>query len=438
MKNNRGDLPVKGGCTPRPKFLGALKKMHSEKLPEQLKNYVMSNLISVITAAGSILGGLLILFYLVSIQYFPSDMNVSMVGLLLAGAAITGIFLTPLLALYFVLPGVFYRHILNAKSKSSQEIEETAQINLLSNRAIIWLVDVPSLIVFVIAIVVVLFKPNGFKWIGLLAALPFFILLLYGKFFEEKKKILPQFIDMLNRVKLIKWKLAYFFVSGLMAFIPWFFILLLIANYAGVEADEDLVWFVFVEMCMIAILANHIVASIKDWWVLAIVAPVVLFLLLALTQQTTLISKVVIRTLALGNIPNVTLVLDLEGCRIASQYVRSAQEPDTKTQPRAFPMNENKSNSDKEGLQQVICRLSLVNLKWRIGSEYFVDATNATLYPVEDNSDKTIKKKQGKQIAMANSAVFDQLPPLATQSFTIPSAHVLSWSVAEHKKSVTQ
>jgi hypothetical protein len=39
------------------------------------------------------------------------------------------------------------------------------------------------------------------------------------------------------------------FLCRINAFIPWFYFTF--CKYAGVEADEDLVWFVFVEMCMI-------------------------------------------------------------------------------------------------------------------------------------------------------------------------------------------
>ena len=99
----------------------------------------MGNLISVIATLGTFLGGLIILFYLMGESYFPSDVNASTIGLVLA-AALVGIVLTSLFGLYLITAGYIYKHILANVFKEDS-------IKLLSNRAIFWLLDVPAVAV---------------------------------------------------------------------------------------------------------------------------------------------------------------------------------------------------------------------------------------------------------------------------------------------------
>ena len=472
-----------------------------------LKNHVVSNPISVITAVGSLVGGLLILIYLVSIQYFPSDMDVSTIGFLLAGSAITGTFLTIFFALYLVLPGLVYRHVLNdasqeksesgqrqpdissAASGDGQQQPEVGKPNLLSQSSVIWLLDIPFAVIFVLAIILFIFGWNGVQWwIFFLGASPlcFFLVRLFfinSKIYSEVSrlykdcmqligkcigsivsKVMPlclaritkHLIDTVTKAipldltrvtkQSIGKSIGYFVASLVTAFIPWLLILLLISQYAKESSDEESVWFAFFVMGLCVIFVNHWVVIAKKWWFLAIAAPAILLVFFAMTQQISLVPKVVVRTLAFGNMPNVTLMLDKQGCQIASQYVRAPKDLADIIQPTSHFSKDGKKNQDEKDESSMVCRLSLVNLKWRIGNEYFVDATDAKLFPVigkkSADDDKKIKSgnslKQVEQVSVGPQSVSVELPLLPASGFTISSTHVLSWSMAEQKKPVTQ
>lgn len=424
-----------------------------------LNNYVLSNPITVITAAGSLIGGLLILFYLISIQYFPSNMDVSTVGFLLAGSAITGTFMTFLFALYLVLPGIFYRHVLNDQAptglvqapadqvQADQVQAPTKQLNMLTGRAIFWFLDVPSFIVHILFITF-LFGWNGIQREVVIAAIIICLLSFGGSWYRKSPDFWRPSKMAINSVVTFKASvLSSFFASGFIALLPWLIIWALVSQYAQAISDINFLWAAFLVMSIIAIGANHLIAGAKEWWLLPIIASFLLFLLLAITEQFSLIPKAVVRTLAFGNMPNVTLMLDEQGCQIASQYVLAPQDFVASIKPVLPASKETKNNSDKKDESSIVCRLALVNLKWRIGNEYFIDASHAQLYSLSNNNPtgngiKTKKKELQRQIKpqvpVNKDVVSVKLPPLSTSGFTMSSAHVLSWSMAEQQKLATQ
>lgn len=410
----------------------------------RINNYVLENLISVTTAVGSFLGGLLILFYFVSVQYFPSDMDVSILGMLLAAAALVGIFITTILALYFVLPGIFYRHILYKelvqKGNSAQGNAESNKLNPLTDRAIFWLLDMPSIVVYAVVVVWLLLGWGGIQWRWVIGGICVGLVSLLFLWWKKKADYWSASKSVLQRVWSDKSDIWYFpIVVGGISFLPLFFIFLLIAKYAEVTPDESLVWGVFIEMILIALLANHFVAGANKWWFTAIAAPVLLFLLFALTEQLGAIPQMVVRILTFGNIPNATLFLDEQGCQIASQYLQPVSRLDNEAQPLSSVVEESKKKSEKEGSQNVECRLVSVTLNWRIGNEYLVDIKNAQLHRLfdETTSEKANENKKNNLVT-GDKAAAVRLMPKPAHGFTIASAHVLSWSMAEQKTPVTK
>lgn len=457
MRNSRSNLPSRN-CTPHPKFHGALKIVQPEKLSKKFASYVASNLLSVITTAGSFLGGLLILIYFGSIQYFPPELSLSSVSLLLAASAITGLLLTLLFALYFVFPGFCYRHLLH-------ELWGTLQFVMLNDRAILWLLDVPMIVAIWFVTVTIIFQSNTtvqlMSWSVSLMPL-IFVSILTGfvysiKTIEANNVNKNTFMQSKSEkgwaVKTIVVAGVTIAISGVVASFPLLFTMILTTKYEQTAHDD--VWAVFIVMCIIATVANHLVAGAKKWWILFVVAPFVLFAMLGITQQFSLIPQAVVRTLTLGNISNVTLLLDEQGCQIASQYALLAQVDDVKTVSANTSTKVSNIDLKKEVKEKpVVCSLSSVNLLWRIGNEYFIDANQAQLrLPLVDKGENTSgkmaknKKSQqqikkvsvgiGSKVNLSVSKATYQLQTLKSR-FTIPSVHVLSWTVAEQKKSVGQ
>jgi hypothetical protein len=73
---------------------------------EEIRKYIMSNLLSVIWNASLLVGGLIFWIYFFQIQYFP-DLSFAEAGLLLPVAAITGFFYLFFLTPIFMLPCLF-------------------------------------------------------------------------------------------------------------------------------------------------------------------------------------------------------------------------------------------------------------------------------------------------------------------------------------------
>lgn len=417
----------------------------------RINNYVLENLISATAAVGSFLGGLLILLYLISVQYFPSDMDASILGMLLAAAALVGVFITTILALYFVLPGIIYRHILNKelgqKCNGAQGNAESNKLNPLTGRAIFWLLDMPSAIVYAAVVVGLLFGWGGIQWCWIIGSLVVGLVLLLCLWWKKR----ADFWSASNSLLQIAWshksEIWYFpLMAGFISFLPLFFIFVLIRNFAEVTPNESLVWGVFIEMLFIALVANHFVAQATKWWFTAITAPVLLFLLLVLTDQLGVIPQTIVRILTFGNIPNVTIFLDEQGCQIASQYLHPVSRLDSEAQPLFSVLKENKKKSEQEDAQKVACRLVSATLNWRIGNEYLVDIKNAQLHRLFDEpiSGKANEGKKNilvygdKTAAVGNEGTLVQLTPKPAHGFTVPSTHVLSWSVAEQQKTVSK
>lgn len=426
------------------------------KAIDRFMSYVESNSIALFAIVGSLVGGLVLLFYFGHVSYFPADISMSNVGLLLAAAAMTGMFITILLALYFIIPGFVYRHIFDEKFMDHKH-------DWMGNRELLFLLDFPFIIAIVFVIIVFIAQLND-HFIFLLLAILFPLCVQLGGFpnQDEKGSLREQFVDWPSRIKFpsfkyerlwdfIKGVIGAFFV-GAIALIPWIFASLLAVKYEQDVGKESDVWIVFSLIALVIIAANHIVASAKKWWFPFVVAPASLFLMLVISGQISLIPQMVVRLLALGNIPNVTLLLDEQGCQIASQYALLAQVDDAKTIAVHTSTKVSSMDLKKEANQKTtVCSLSSVNLLWRIGNEYFIDANQAQLrLPLvdkkESDSSKNFKNKPKHQdnailvpknnaVAAGGGKATYQLQMLKSK-FTIPSAHVLSWTVVDIKKTV--
>jgi len=435
MENEKTGTPSSSGYTQRPKVLGVLKK-RSPKLVGRLFEYVIGNLIAVISALGAFVGGVTILIYLMGEGYFPADINAASIGLLLAAAALVGIVLTILFGLYFILPGFIYRHIL------ADEFKEDS-IKLLSDRAIILLLDVPAVAVAAIFLIWLIIGTKS--TISFCFLLIFSILVLVLVLFAAPSAY-PRTnnIEKGNRPKW--WKApAVVVVSAILAAIPWFLILLLAIGYSRNGADDFNVWIAIIGMSVVVVASNHVIARVEKLWALLIVSFAGLFIVLVSTQQINLIPRMVVHALTIGDIRNASLQLDEQGCQIAMQYA-SLIPVVTKNVPQKKTKHE----------KPTVCTLSSTTIAWRIGNEYLIDATDIT-----DQKNRT-KSELGFEVAEAKKAECVQIKPVNPQSkcksavvedseveptflrfmlnskFTLPASHVLSWEAKKVEDAVAK
>ncbi len=407
---------------------------------DELLTYATSNVISVLSAVGSFLGGIIILLYLMEENYFPSDINLSSIGLLFPAAALVGIIFTALFAMYFVLPGYIYRNVL-------ADLLKKDPIQLLENHVIFLLLDLPAVVVTVFLVIWAISGATVISWLGkaactiVLLALTAIITItlmkkMKGKWnnFKDAFNSLTRFlIDFFPRVirSLFIHSLFVFIISSLMACIPWVLLSIFAKEFSQDGATEQEFLVAVGILVVLIILANHLIALPKKWWLLFIVAPVLLILILAFTHQFAFIPRIVVHALSLGDIRNATLQLDEQGCQIAMQY-SSASLEFKKSKP-------------------TLCTLAPVRIVWRIGNEYWISLNEVI------NSQDTATQAKAATPTSLSFAVEDkvQCPKIATENlssckgeavdvnklksesllfesnskFSLPASHVLSWAV---------
>lgn len=434
MENVTTGTPSNSSFPPRTILSG--RKKRSPKLIERLYDYAMGNLISVISAVGIFWGGLIILIYLMGESYFPADLDASSIGLLLAAAALVGIVLALLFGLYFILPGYIYRHIL------ADEYKEDS-IELLSNRAIILLLDVPA--IAVVAIFLIWLMTESATSVFLLLIFDFPVLVLLAAIYAyqctnniERNRweyIKVQFNAL--RASKFEWKKAHVVavVSVILSAFPWLLILLLAIGYSRNGADDPKVWTAIIVMSIVVVVSNHVIARVEKLWALFIVPFAVLFIVFVLTQQINLIPRMVVHALTIGDIRNATLQLDEQGCQITMQYASLISD-----------VTKNVPYKKTKYKKPTVCTLSSTTIAWRIGNEYLIDATNETdlkntttselFFEVEE------KDKQSETVQIQPASPSDKCKPVAVEDteiestfprytlnskFTLPASHVLSW-----------
>jgi len=105
--------------SPKPKFLGPLKEQ-SRSFAEQLLAYVMSNMLSVMWTIVLIVGTLSFLLYSWGIGYLPTSLSIETATPLLAAISVIGIFVTFVLSVILVMPGLIANIILDGAVKSAK------------------------------------------------------------------------------------------------------------------------------------------------------------------------------------------------------------------------------------------------------------------------------------------------------------------------------
>ena len=435
MGNVTIGTPSNAGYSPRRKLSG--RKKRPPKLAGRLYDYAMNNIISVISAFVTFFGGLIVLIYLIGEHYYPADFNVSFIGLLFAAAALGGILLTIIFGLYFILPGFIYRHIL------ADEFKEDS-FKLLSDRAIVFFLDVPA--VAVAAICLLYLKIDTKSTLSYLLLLILVIIILVSVLFATACEYSR--MSIIEKEYKPKWRMifAVVLVSLILAAIPWIFILLLAIGYGRNGADDSNVWIAIIGMSFVVVLANHVIARVEKLRLLLIVPFGALFIILVYTQQINLIPRMVVHALTIGDIRNATLQLDEQGCQITMQYASIIPDA-TKNAP----------TQKKKHEKPTVCTLSSTTIAWRIGNEYLIDATDEADKKNNTKSelgfevagkDKKAECVQNKPVSPKNECkspiVEDtEIEPTFSRftlnsKFTLPASHVLSWEAKKVEAAVTK
>ncbi len=383
---------------------------------EDIRKYIMSNLLSVIWSASLLVGGLIFWFYFFQIQYFP-DLSFAESGLLLPLAAITGIFFLLLMAVMLIFPYLCRLIMLKAydsdfDGKGRQNWERVE---------LVWYFL--SLFLSIIAIFLNFSKEVEFDfsesdymlcWIfgnSECVILTLIIVVVVGHIncylisFKEIWNFIRQLIELLfpcNTIKESKKKeetkqkgnprLEWFF-SSLLRLVPWFFsvltlllpltTLVFIGKQTEITDNADQVKWI-VGSFFIVLSANFAFAHYREreeimrWWVPLI--PVFAVFLVFFVAGEPIIPKLVMQKFQLGNYPVERLVLDKEGCKILKSM--------------ALKPNIYGKSGDQEG-----CCLKDIKILSRLGKVFVLE-----------------KKIDGK-----------------AYNFNIPKDHILAWRIYKKK-----
>ena len=356
---------------------------------ERIQQYIFKNLLSVLWTASLLVGGFIFWLYFSRIQYFP-DLDFDESVLYLVVAAITGIF-SLFIAILLMTPFFSRWWMLLEQQKISPPSEkEKASDNeriwyffslFLVFYAYIFYLDleykykitwlsciVPLLIAFVIILGhIQVYSP--YDWIKLLP--PWIKKKVFPKYVEKNDKQEPKEINMFG-----PWIVSLLFL----AFIKILFLDPLIEKMAPTDhSDQVILSIVFLStLVLVYLVAGHFLERLKrPWWY---VAPLALICLSLIILPFSSIPKFVMGKYKFGNFETHRLLVNKEGCAIL----------------------ENLELIPRPAKDQKTCYLKNIKILSRLGRSFYIETT-----------------RQCK-------------PPwlCVPLRFTIPSEHVLSWSIS--------
>jgi hypothetical protein len=381
---------------------------------EQIREYIMENLLSVIWSASLLVGGLIFWLYFFQIQYFP-DLTFDESVLLLLLATFTGIFFLLLMATLLMTP-YFFRWIMLTAYHYDSGFDETDRqkwrlgelvwyfisiylaivaISLNASKEVkfdfsksyymvCWIFENSEYVILALSIVVlighILCYLGETIWNFIRKCLCQFTSKKNDKAKKRKKDETKGEDNLGKLVVLWGWLL-----SVLTSFVP---LIILIAIEAQTESFDDtnliilLAGFYFLVMMINGIYAYfQEQAKKRKWWYYSI--PLLGLLVIFYLAGEPIIPKLVMKKFHLGSFTAEQLILDKEGCKL----LRSMGL-------KPMPIKDKNDNDLKECYLKKICILS------RLGHVFALE-----------------KKVESKKF-----------------NFYIPKDHVLSWRIIKKEK----
>lgn len=372
--------------TQKPEFLGRLKKKSPEKWFDKLKNNPLS-FISTIWLIGLSIGGIFFLLYFWWINYFP-EIDLTSATSFLVAMAITGTGLVIVLAFYLIFPGLYWREIVCQEAALKPLLWDDKEDKPALFNAFFLFICPPAATVFSFAFPIC--WPIAIS-VNMLVTFYLFINF-HCKSFKEKL-LLYIYVVLNTFVFFVPVFLAFLFNSG----IP----------------TEEFNSTIFITLTTI-FAANYfvVVARLKElkWRSYSVFAVIVLLAVSVGTQKTFLIPQIIVKKFKFGNI-DARLVLDEQGCAIAKSYnlnpeisvFRSSSISNSTI--GATTKTTSITNDKSVGIET--CLISNIKIKSKIGKEFYLQASG-------------VPEQNGNQISESDIT-----------NFSIPSEHVLSWSIIE-------
>jgi hypothetical protein len=359
---------------------------------EKVQQYIFKNILSILWTASLLVGGFIFWLYFFQIQYFP-DLDFDESVLFLVVAAITGIFFLLFFSFLFMSPYFFRGLMLWAQQKPSppSEKEKTSDIELTWYFGSILLLYLAFFLYFYLG------EYHWLLYIGIPCSIVLVIILghfrVYSSLYEWIEQILQRIKEILQGIK--KKPLSKkdeqepkninmfgaWFSSCLIFIMPILVLVPIVDKIESTEIEKIEIY----AMLLGGIMAGNFMFAYfqertkKPLWRWIIPFFIVFFVFLIVGKPvTSQIPKAVIKTYKFGNFNPQRLLLNESGCNILKSLGFKADPSD----------------------DQKICSLENIKILSRLGRSFYIETTCKPPWLC--------------------------VPPLR---FTIPSKHVLSWSV---------
>jgi hypothetical protein len=281
---------------------------------EQIREYIMENLLSVMWSASLLVGGLIFWSYFFQIQYFP-DLSFAEAGLLLPVAAITGFIYLLVLVPIFMLPYVFRWIMLK-----QIELELDVKDRKIEKNAVVWhflsiLFLLLCIIYFVFSKWILIFLIGFIGFIGLFANRN-----RIGLMLDRIVKVVNELLSYFGKSKkeeamkqkilyIFSWVASFIVTGGILCFFS-----AIVKKITPIDNSDhflDLQFFLIFIISGNLIIGHYLESSKKSWWhVFFLVVWCFIFLLFSSFP------KVAMYRFQFGSFTAERLIVDNKGCEI--------------------------------------------------------------------------------------------------------------------------
>jgi hypothetical protein len=288
------------------------------------EEYVKSHLVILAWNAFLLFGGLIFLLYFVSVRYLP-DLNLKDSAFLLAVAAVTGFFFVGVMSTGLIFPGVIWSSLVESRSfRALWPGDQTKRMR----RAALFLGAPLMTLGAVFSLSLHVREKDWYLFtLGSIPAIFLFGLLLAAPlFYVRRRKLIRRawrlgVAESSRKSLLISLRQSFnywllYFLSCLFFFVP-FVILYLVARRVAFENLWQRV--VMLALLLAFVVLFNVLAAVvpkgrnQIFW-RALLGIVALFLLLIVCAAFSSISATVMRLYGLGNIPDVSIIVNKDGC----------------------------------------------------------------------------------------------------------------------------
>lgn len=300
------------------------KKFRSQTKNNNLKGwakYFHENTLKVAWSLILFLGGLVVLIYFAHIEFLP-DIDLANATALLASAALIGAFIVFILGAFFVFPGLALREILSCKylsdftlptKKASPCSASTSKGGFVDQLDLLHFALLAAVVAACFQISTLLLWPDGYLWLFVVMAILGAISFVQIDKINEIKSKPRKFFD--NQDLVFTLLVCIWIIAGIFQILPFIIIFQ--------DVSDSFIWIGLFFWLLILGFLNSLWGTNREsinWKLVAGAGGGAIFFMLMLASKGSLISESAMKVLGLGNVKNVTLVVNKDACSVIRSF----------------------------------------------------------------------------------------------------------------------